>query len=86
LIRRLLAFLAVQEGAKILIPSGLRQHPGPAKEWRLMPHMLSMTTGQISHPIALFILMITDNRLLHHRPFACRYRFSNGSSGRSAAE
>jgi hypothetical protein len=69
--RRLLAFLAVQDGAKILIPSGLRQHPGPAEKRRLMPHMLSMATGQICHPIALFILMITDNGLVHEGTTIC---------------
>lgn len=32
-----------------------------------MPHMLSMPTSQIGHPVALFILMITDNGLVHER-------------------
>ena len=39
--------------------------PWPVHEWWLMPHMLSMAAGQIGHPIALFILMITDNGLVH---------------------
>jgi hypothetical protein len=30
-----------------------------------MAHVLSVTTGQISHPITLFILMKPDNRLFH---------------------
>jgi hypothetical protein len=31
----------------------------------LMPHMLAMAAGQVGHPIAMFITMIPDNRLVH---------------------
>lgn len=30
-----------------------------------MPYVLPMTTGQISHPIAVFVLVIPNDRLLH---------------------
>lgn len=40
--------------------------PRPIHKRRLMPHMLSMATGQIRHPVVLFILMIADNGLVHN--------------------
>ncbi len=30
-----------------------------------MPYVLPMTTGQIGHPIAVFVLVISNDRLLH---------------------
>ena len=42
--------------------------PWPAHERRLMAHMLPVPTRQISHPIAVFILMKTDDGLMHTRP------------------
>jgi hypothetical protein len=30
-----------------------------------MPHMLSMAAGQIRHPVAILILMIADDGLIH---------------------
>jgi len=30
-----------------------------------MPHMLTMPTSQVGHPITLFVLMIADDRLIH---------------------
>lgn len=65
--RRLFAFLAIQECAKILIPSRLCQHPRTTEKWRLMPHMLPMAAGQIGYPIPRFILMIGGDRLVHAR-------------------
>jgi hypothetical protein len=41
------------------------EYPWAACERRLMAHMLPVTTGQVSHPIALFILMKPNNRLFH---------------------
>lgn len=43
-------------------------NPRPIHERWLMPHMLSMTASQISHPVAMFIEMISDNGLLHDIP------------------
>ena len=41
------------------------EHPRAIDERGLMPYVLSMTTGQIGNPVALFILVIADDRLLH---------------------
>ena len=32
-----------------------------------MTNVLSMTTGQLGHPIAMFVLVISDNPLVHER-------------------
>ncbi len=63
--RRFVALLAIQIGPHILVASGDGEHPWAVREWRLMPYVLSMTTGQIGNPIAIFILVISDDRLLH---------------------
>jgi hypothetical protein len=52
---------------QVLLASFSCQYPWSTCEWRLMPHMLSMAAGQVGHPIAVFILMKTNNRLLHQR-------------------
>jgi hypothetical protein len=63
--RWLLALFAVQLGPKMLLTSDYCQHPGTIRERGLMPHVLPMTAGQIGNPVVLFILMISDDRLLH---------------------
>ena len=46
----------------------LRRHdPRAIHKRRLMPHVLAMAAGQIGHPVAKFIEMIADNRLIHDR-------------------
>ncbi|TKS61555.1 MAG: hypothetical protein EWM72_00303 [Nitrospira sp.] len=49
----------------MLLASFRRQHPGTIREGRLIPHMLPMAASQVGHPIALLILVIANNRLLH---------------------
>lgn len=39
--------------------------PRAVDKRRLMPYMLPMTACQISHPVAIVILVISDDRLLH---------------------
>ena len=63
--RQFLAFLAVQMGAQMLLTSSHGEHPRAIDEGGLMPYVLPMTTGQIGHPIALFVLVISNDRLLH---------------------
>lgn len=63
--RRFVAFLAIQIGTHILIASGDGEHPRTIRERRLMPDVLSMTTGQIGDPVTILILVISDDRLLH---------------------
>ena len=64
-IGRFLALLAIQTGTQILFTAGDSEYPRAIREWRLMPHVLSMTTGQIGNPIAIVILVISDDGLLH---------------------
>jgi hypothetical protein len=47
-------------------PTGFGQDPGPRRHGRLMAHMLTMAAGEICHPMALFIHMISDDLLLHY--------------------
>lgn len=61
----LFTLLAVQERTEILLSPSHREHPRAIREWRLMSHMLSMTTDEIGYPITLVILMISDDGLLH---------------------
>jgi hypothetical protein len=56
------------------IPTLFGKDPWTAGERRLMAHVLSVTTGQVSHPIALLILMKPDNRLFHDSLTAFRVR------------
>lgn len=46
--------------------SAARRHdPRAAHERRLVPHVLAVAAGEISHPIAMLVLMKADNGLLH---------------------
>jgi hypothetical protein len=49
----------------MLFPAFLCQDPGSIRHRRLVPHVLTMTAVQISHPIAKFIQVISNNGLLH---------------------
>lgn len=60
-----LALLAIQISTQILIASGDGEYPRAIREGGLMPNVLSMPTGQIGDPIAIVILVIADDRLLH---------------------
>lgn len=64
-----------------------------------MAHVLPMATGQVSDPVAMLVQVVTDDRLVHGPtpgsesipaiPYSLMnvgYRFSNGRSGRSAAD
>jgi hypothetical protein len=63
--RRLFTLLAIEDAAKMLLAAFRSYHPWSAKERRLVPDMLPMAAGQIGHPVAKFILMIRDDRLVH---------------------
>jgi hypothetical protein len=41
------------------------EYPRAIDEGGLMPYVLPMTTGQIGHPIAVFVLVIPNDRLSH---------------------
>lgn len=63
---RLLTFFTVERGAEVLIPSSLADHPWAIEKRRVMAHVLPMAAGQLRHPISLFVLVISDDRLLHN--------------------
>ena len=46
--------------------SFLSQHPSPVLPRRIVAHMPSMPAFQIGDPLALFLLMETNNRTLHN--------------------
>jgi hypothetical protein len=41
------------------------KNPRAIREWRLMSYMLPMTARQLGNPIAIVILVISDDGLLH---------------------
>jgi len=45
--------------------STLRENPWAVEKRRVMSNMLSMTTGQIGNPVAVLVLVVTNDRLLH---------------------
>lgn len=45
--------------------SGDGENPWAIRKRRLMPYMLPMTTRQLGNPIAIVILVISDDGLLH---------------------
>lgn len=47
------------------LPSSDGENPRAIRKWRLMPYMLPMTTRQLGNPIAIVILVISDDGLLH---------------------
>jgi hypothetical protein len=47
------------------LTSGDGENPRAIRERRLMPYMLPMTTCQLGDPIAIVILVISDDGLLH---------------------
>jgi len=62
---RFLALLAVQIGAQMLLTSSDGEYPRAIDEGGLMSDVLPVATGQIGYPVALFILVISDDWLLH---------------------
>jgi hypothetical protein len=60
-----ITFFTVQQLPAVLLTPSVGQHPGPIGHRRLVPDMLPMAAGQIGHPIPIFILMISDDRLVH---------------------
>ena len=63
-----IAFYTVQLVAQHRVPTIRRLDPGSTYQWRIVAHMLIVTTVQFCDPVVLFILMITNNRLLHRKP------------------
>ncbi len=49
----------------MLLTSVIGQDPWAVEERRVMSNMLPMTTGQIGNPVAMLILVIPNDRLLH---------------------
>jgi hypothetical protein len=49
----------------MLLTSVIGKSPWAVEERRVMSNMLPMTTGQIGNPVAMLILVIPNDRLLH---------------------
>jgi hypothetical protein len=49
----------------MLASAFLCQDPGPIRHRRLVTHVLTMAAVQIGYPIAKFVQVISNNRLLH---------------------
>ncbi len=49
-------------------PPYFGHHPRPTHERRLMTHVLSMSACEVGDPVPVFVLMKSNNRLMHHRP------------------
>lgn len=50
----------------MLVSTGLSQHPGPVGHRWLMTHVLSVSAGEVRNPIPDFILVVSDDLLVHH--------------------
>ena len=79
---RLLALFTVQIGAQMPLTSSDGEYPRAIDEGRLMSDVLPMATGQIGDPVALFILVISDDRLLHVVMILVSQMDSRSRSGR----
>jgi hypothetical protein len=49
----------------MLLTASDGEYPRAIDEGGVMPYVLPMTTGQVGYPVTLFILVISDNWLLH---------------------
>jgi len=65
--RFLVTFFTIQCFPEMLPTPLLSRHPWPVGHWGLMPDMLSMAASQVGHPVALFVLVESNNRLIHVR-------------------
>ena len=63
---RLFTLQTVQYGAQMLVSTGLSQHPRPVGHRWLMTQMLSVSAGEVRNPIPDFILVVSDDLLVHH--------------------
>ena len=57
---------AAQQLAQMRLPSGYGHDPWPQLPRRTMAHMLSVSAGELGDPVALLVLVISDNWLLCH--------------------
>lgn len=67
------AFLAVERLSDVFLSAGFAENPGSVRHRRLMPYMLSVAACQIRDPIAILILMISNDRLVHSQYFHSQY-------------
>ena len=64
-----ITLLTVQGLSEMLSPAFLCQDPRPIRHRGLVTHVLTMAALKISHPIAIFIEVISNNGLMHPRTF-----------------
>jgi len=60
-----ITMLTVQLLAQVALTSFERHDPWTVQPWRIMAHMLFVTTVQISHPVLQLILVKTNDAPLH---------------------
>jgi hypothetical protein len=56
--------LAPQQHPNLPIPPRMRQHPRPADQRRVVPHMLVVPTSQFGNPMVFFVLEVANYGLL----------------------
>jgi hypothetical protein len=61
----IVTLLAPQQHPNLPIPPRLRQHPRPANQRRVVPHMLVVPTNQLGNPMVFFVLEVAGDGLLH---------------------
>ncbi len=61
-----IALFAGQQHPNLGIPTLMRQHPRPADQGRVVPHMLVVPTSQLGHPMVFFVLEVACYGLLHY--------------------
>jgi hypothetical protein len=49
----------------MFISTRFGENPRTARQRRAMTNMLPVATGKVSHPITVFVLVKSDNGLLH---------------------
>jgi hypothetical protein len=61
----LVAFFAVKDRAQTAPAPLARNHPLPVHPRRIVPHVLAVPAVQVGNPMALLVLMETDDLALH---------------------
>jgi hypothetical protein len=61
-------FFTVECLSDVLLAAGFSQNPGPVGHWRLVTDVLSVTAGQVGHPISMLVEVKSHDRLLHRQP------------------
>jgi hypothetical protein len=61
----LVAEAALERRAEPVLPALGLEDPVPREERRLVTHVLAMAAGELGDPVALLVLLVSDDRALH---------------------